>query len=219
MILQIKRALLNPEDFHSLLELAGILSNLNKPWYVAGGWAIDLYLQQYRRKHKDVDIAVFRRDQLVIQRYLLDRGWKLWKYMGDTETVEPWLPGEQLKLPDRGIFAEPVNTDIEGIDILLSEKRGEQWWYHRDARITHPIKTVGMYSDLDIPFLSPEIVLLFKARHLYVDEPNYVLHRHADENDFQAVRPLLTAESHIWLEKAIGLLYPNHPWLKHLRQI
>lgn len=218
MILQIKQDFLNPEPFHSLLELAGMLSSLNKPWYVAGGWSIDLYLQQRRREHKDVDIAVFRQDQLVIQMYLLDRGWKLWKYMGDTEAIEPWLPGEKLELPDRGIFAEPVN-EIGSIDILLSEKKGKQWWYHRDARITHSIKTVGMNLDLGIPFLSPEIVLLFKARHLYVDEPNYILHRQADENDFQAVRRLLNVKRRTWLEKAIGLLYPNHPWLKYLRQL
>jgi hypothetical protein len=118
-----QRSSYEAKSFHTLLEVARSLSGLNKPWYVAGGWAIDLYLQQCRRTHKDVDIAVFRRDQLMIQRYFFDRAWRLWKYRGDSEAVEPWLLGEKLELPDRGIFAEPVNTELPHIDILLSEKK------------------------------------------------------------------------------------------------
>jgi hypothetical protein len=201
---------------HQLLELAGLLSALERPWYVAGGWAIELYLQECRRTHKDVDIAVFRSDQLIFQRYFLDKGWKLSKYVGNSEAVEPWLPGEKLRLPDRGLFAEPPNRECSCLDILLSERKGENWWYHRDPRITHPVKTVGIRSDLGISFLSPEIVLLFKARHISVDEPNYILHRQKDENDFQAVQKLLNVQQRAWLEKSIRLLYPDHPWLKDL---
>lgn len=218
-VVQVKEVLTDPKSFHPLLGLAGFLSGLNKPWYVAGGWAIDLYLHECSRKHKDIDIVVFRQDQMAIQRYFLDKGWKLRKYRGDSEVLEPWLPDEKLELPDRGASAKSTDTEIEGMDILLSEKNGEQWRYHRDPRITHPIKTVGMYSDLGIPYLSPEIVLLFKARHLYIDEPNYMLHRQADENDFQAIHRLLTVKRRTWLADAIAVLYPNHAWLKYLRQI
>jgi hypothetical protein len=209
--------LTNSQSFRPVLKLAGLLSDFKELWFVAGGWAIDLYVQQGRRKHKDLDIAVFREDQLVIQGYLLDSGWKLWKYIGDSQGVEPWLPGQKLELPDRGIYAQPVNTEIGSVDILLSEKKGERWYYHRDARITHAIQTVGIRSDLDIPFLSPEIVLLFKAHHLYTNDSSSMLHRQTDEDDFQSVHRLLTARCRTWLEKAIGLLYPNHPWLKYLR--
>jgi hypothetical protein len=214
-----KEVLTDAKSFHPLLELAGILSVLNMPWYIAGGWAIDLYLHKCRRKHKDIDIAVFREDQLIIQRYFLDQGWRLWKYVGDTEALEPWLPDEKLELPNRGVFVERPHAEIVHIDILLSEKHGKQWWYHRDGRITYPIKTLGMRSDLGIPYLSPEIVLLFKARHLSIDEPNYILHRQADENDFQAIHKLLSAKRRAWLRKAIEILYPNHVWLQYLRQL
>jgi len=207
------------DPFHAILKLVKLLSGLSKSWYVAGGWAIDLYLQECRRKHKDIDIAVFRQDQLVIQRFFLDMGWKLWKYVGDEDVLEPWWPDEKLELPNRGVFVEPIHTAIEHIDLLLSEKSGQQWWYHRDARITHPIPTVGIHSATGVPYLSPEIVLLFKARHLYVDEPNYILHRQADESDFQAVHKLLTTKRRAWLRKAIELLYPSHPWLQSLRQV
>jgi hypothetical protein len=209
--------LTNATSFRPVLELAGYLSGFQELWYVAGGWAIDLYLRECRRRHKDVDIAVFRQDQLVIQKYFLTKGWKLWKYVGDSEVLEPWSSDEKPELPDRGALAAPMDTELGNIDILLSEKKGEQWYYHRDARITHPIKTVGIRSDLDIPFLSPEIVLLFKVNHLYTDDSSSLRHRQVDESDFQAVHEVLTAKRRTWRKKAIALLYPNHPWLKHLR--
>jgi hypothetical protein len=207
-----------PRPFHYPLEVAEMLSSLDKPWYIAGGWAIDLYLQRQRREHKDVDIAVFRQDQLVFQEYFLDRGWKLWKYIGDSTNVERWLIGEKLKLPDRGIFAEPSHMAMPRMDILLSEKKGDHWYYHADSRITHPVKTLGIRSDLGIPFFSPEIVLLFKARHVTIDEASDILHRENDEKDFQTVRRLLTAEHRAWLTEALTLLYSNHPWLRYLAQ-
>ena len=208
----------SPKPFHYVLEVAEMLSGLDTPWYVAGGWAIDLYLERQRRDHKDVDIAVFRQDQLAMQEHFLDRGWKLWKYVGDSTRVEPWSIREQLKLPDRGIFAEPGDVAMPSIDILLSEKNGDLWYYHADSRITHPVSTLGLRSDLGIPFFSPEIVLLFKARHVSIEEPYDMVHQENDEKDFQAVRRFLTAEHRTWLTEALTLLYSNHPWLKYLTQ-
>ena len=216
MILQMNDTLVNSASFRPVLELVSFLSGFREPWYVAGGWAIDLYLQQGRRTHKDVDIAVFRQDQLAIQKYFLDKGWRLWKYVGDSEALELWSPGAKLELPDRGVLAEPVDAELGNMDILFSEKKGQHWWYHRDRWITHPIKTVGIHSSLGIPFLSPEIVLLFKAHHLYTDDSSSLRHRQTDEDDFQAVHKVLSATRRAWLKRAIISLYPGHPWLKHL---
>src|ERR1700687_3803190 len=35
---------------------------LQVPWWIAGGWALDLYLGTRSRAHADLDIGVFRRD-------------------------------------------------------------------------------------------------------------------------------------------------------------
>jgi len=32
------------------------------PWWVAGGWAIDLFLNRSTRQHHDLDVGVLRRD-------------------------------------------------------------------------------------------------------------------------------------------------------------
>jgi hypothetical protein len=41
-----------PEDVHPLL------AKVEVPWYVAAGWAIDLFLGGERREHEDLEIAV-----------------------------------------------------------------------------------------------------------------------------------------------------------------
>jgi hypothetical protein len=207
-----------------VLEVARVLADLKAPWYVAGGWAIDLYLNESRRNHKDVDVAVFRRDQLVIQSYLLDRGWELYKYVGDSVAVGRMWVGEQLGLPDRGILARPpaeaerIDAFLPAVDLLLSETDGVRWWYHADLRITHALETVGLRSKIGVPILSPEIVLLFKARHVYESDSESLLHRQADDGDFNAVERWLPAESRSWLNRALELLYPGHAWLDRLRQ-
>ena len=43
------------------------------PWWVAGGWAIDLTLGHQTRKHEDLDVLVLRRDQAWVREELL--GW------------------------------------------------------------------------------------------------------------------------------------------------
>ena len=53
-----------------------------------------------------------------------------------------------------------------------------------------------------LPYLAPEIVLLFKAK----------APRAKDEADFAGVLPLLDARRKAWLDAALGLVHPDHPW-------
>jgi hypothetical protein len=47
-------------------EGAGWLSALTVPWWIAGGWALDLFLSVQIRAHEDLDIGVLRRDVLKV---------------------------------------------------------------------------------------------------------------------------------------------------------
>ncbi|WP_027341226.1 nucleotidyltransferase domain-containing protein [Hamadaea tsunoensis] len=38
--------------------IATVLSGVDVPWYVAGGWAVDLWLGRISRAHEDLEIAV-----------------------------------------------------------------------------------------------------------------------------------------------------------------
>jgi Aminoglycoside-2''-adenylyltransferase len=35
---------------------------LHVPWWIAGGWAIDLFLGRQTREHEDLDVLILRRD-------------------------------------------------------------------------------------------------------------------------------------------------------------
>jgi hypothetical protein len=64
-------------------------------WFIAGGWAIDLFLGKETRRHEDIEIALFRRDQAALQDYLA--GWLLQKVGNGALAV--WKRGERLELP------------------------------------------------------------------------------------------------------------------------
>ena len=51
------------EGFDPVLEYVRLLSDFRRPWMIAGGWAIDLFLRRVTREHEDVDIAILRADQ------------------------------------------------------------------------------------------------------------------------------------------------------------
>ena len=41
-------------------QAAALLAHVQAPWYVAAGWAIDLFLGEELREHEDLEIAVPR---------------------------------------------------------------------------------------------------------------------------------------------------------------
>ena len=76
-------------------QILSLLNGFDPPWWVAGGWAVDLFVRRLTRPHKDIEIALFRHDQSALQEYLA--GWSLRKVVD--HRLIPWLPGELLTLP------------------------------------------------------------------------------------------------------------------------
>src|SRR5688500_15886359 len=70
-------------------------------WGIAGGWAIDLFLQRESRPHSDIDVAVLRADQRHIRSRLpVDRAEKVVAHQ-----LCPWLIDEDLQPPIHEIHA------------------------------------------------------------------------------------------------------------------
>lgn len=68
-------------------EVSAALGGMPRPWWIAGGWAIDLHLGQETRAHADTDVLVLRDDQLEVQRRLV--GWDL-QAADPPGTLRPW---------------------------------------------------------------------------------------------------------------------------------
>jgi len=89
---------------------------------------------------------------------------------------------------------------------MLDEAIDDLWCYPRDPSIRRPFSTVVAHDASGIPFLAPEIQLLYKARSL----------RQRDQVDFELVAPRLDAIARAWLVDSLERTEVGHPWISAL---
>jgi hypothetical protein len=171
-------------------------------WFVAGGWAIDLFLEKETRPHEDIEIAIFRRDQLALQNYL--QGWHLQKV--ENGILFDWKKDDFLELPIFEIHCFNEKNGLANFEVLLNETNGKDWIFRRNEIITKPLSELHSESNNGIKFLRPEVVLLYKSKNP----------REKDERDFLAAVNYLDNESRKWLRNALSVCYSQHQWLQSL---
>src|SRR5215210_4377001 len=177
--------------FDEVRRVGALLGGLRCEWFVCGGWALDLFLGRVTRDHKDVDIAVARRDQSEVQGYLLRRGWRLEKAFDGR--LSPWAEGEELRLPLHGVWCRNEAHDPDFFELLLNEIDDELFGFRRDPAVTLPRARMSFESPEGLRVLAPEVVLLYKSNS-------------AEEygEDFRNAAPALSAEARAWLKGALG---------------
>lgn len=199
------RTSINNVDFADVIHAVGLFDDYDRLWVVCGGWAIDLFLNRITRPHKDVDFAVLRKDQLIIQEYLLSRGWILEKAVSGE--LVPWQQCEWIDLPVHTIWCKNPKAFPDFIELLFNEVDSTDFLFRRDTSITLPIEKMILLSASGIPILAPEIVLLYKS--VRPEDPSAVA-------DFKNVLPQLFSGAWNLLVNASDQLYSDHVWLKDL---
>ena len=196
-------------EVKALLEVAEALGNLRAPFYFAGGWAIDLHLGRVTREHHDIDALVMRRDHLLLHKAL--KQFSLKKIIPHPDGMPPnrgtiveWRPGDKLELPVHQINAYRAGESEPAFQVMLAESRGSDWIFRRNPDVSMPLSRMGFHPLWGLPYLAPEIVLLFKAKHLEA----------RDQIDFDQALPALSADARRWLRDAIENTHPGHEWLK-----
>lgn len=188
------------------LKVARLMHGFKPFWCVAGGWAIDLFLGAMTRPHDDIEIAISRRDQMLLQKHL--RGWTLKK--ATNGKLEVWEEGEILKLPVHEIHCFNKNFEPSLVEVLLNEFDENGWVFRRDQRITKSFSEACLTAVLSsVKFLSPEIVLLYKSKNP----------RPKDETDFENVVPRLDRSRLAWLKNALEICDAKNPWLSKLEKL
>jgi len=185
-------------------QLADRLRDLTIPWYVAAGWAVDLFRGEQTREHEDLEIAV------PAARFGL---------------LPPLFPGLEFWVPDGEGALVPMTPAALGgeshqtwawdpaaakwrFDIFREPHDGDTWICRRDeARIRRPYREIIRHTGDGLPYLAIEAALLFKAKHV----------RAKDVADFTGALPLLSRAERGWLDAALGLVHPDHPWRNRLR--
>lgn len=176
--------------------MASRLAGVDVPWYVAGGWAVDLHLGGQRRDHEDLEIAVPSAHFGAVADRFPDMHFHV-AGGGEVVPINPvamaahhqtwaWDPDGSCWRFD--VFREPHDKDI--------------WISRRDSRLRRPYGNLIRTDRNKIPYLSPDVVLLFKAKH----------RREKDEADYAALTPVLSASERAWLDEALDLVHPGHPW-------
>ena len=93
------------------------------------------------------------------------------------------------------------------IQLMLMEVEGDSWVFRREPTIGGAIAEMGAYSSEGIPYLRPEIQLLYKADRLNIER---------NVADFETAAPLLDADSRGWLVHALQRKYTSHVWIDAL---
>jgi hypothetical protein len=176
--------------------VADRLAGLTVPWCVAAGWAIDLFLGTRTRAHSDLEIALpAGRFDEVAPRFDDGEFWVI-----DDHEVFPATPAS-LELTHQTWLKERA-TGAWRLDIFREPHDGDVWICRRDPRIRRPYADIIAFTADGVPYLAPEIVLLFKAKAA----------REKDEADLRNVLPHLDDDARQWLDDALAVAHPEHPW-------
>ena len=171
------------------------------PWWVAGGWAAEA-AGASPRPHEDTDLVVLRRDVPALRHWLADH--HLWE--AHDGSLRPLRPGAPLSPGREQIWVRRNAASPWVVDVLLTPADGDMWVCKRDERIRLPLERVGWVASDGVPYLAPEVVLLFKAKG----------RRPKDDADFGSLVPRLGDDARRWLLDALAAVHPGHPWLAAL---
>ncbi|MFD0407907.1 nucleotidyltransferase domain-containing protein [Kitasatospora sp. NPDC127116] len=182
-------------------EVAHRLAGIGTPWYVAAGWALDLFRGRRTRAHGDIEIAIpaagFPEIRSRFPRCVFDAA-------GSGRIWEDAAP-EVLAAVHQTWLRDPVTGNYL-LDVFREPHDGDTWICRRDETIRLPYRDIILRTRDGIPYLAPELVLLFKAKHV----------RRKDQSDFDATVPHMTPAQRGTLTELLARVHPGHPWIAAL---
>ena len=182
-------------------EVARRLSGIAAPWCVAAGWALDLFRGTQTREHGDIEIAIpaasFPEVRGRFAGYVFDAvsSGRIWENAAPdvlAATHQTWL-----RDPATGNYL---------LDVFREPHDGETWICRHDETIRLPYADIIHRTQDGIPYLAPELVLLFKAKHA----------RPKDQADFDETIPHMTLPERQTLAEFLAHAHPGHHWLANL---
>ncbi len=199
--------LYGPWDAYGPDRVAEIMSGVTRPWWIAGGWAIEFYLGgAQRREHEDVDVLVLREDASTVQRDLGE--WDLHLASG-TDGVRAWEQGAAVPEDVGDIWIRELDGGPWRFQLMLNPSEGQDWVCKRNRAIRVPLGKIGLHTAGRVPYLRPDIQLFHKGT-------SSLGIREKDEADFRAALPVLDADARRWLGDALRSVRADHPWLDAL---
>jgi hypothetical protein len=184
------------------IEVQEWLSPLSEPWWIAGGWALDLFEGQVTRPHRDIDVGIFRRDAQSTCAILSE--WEFFEARAGALTQLD--AGTAPRAAVNSLWCRRRGEAEWAFELMLDEGGSDQWTFRRDHKIGRPLEIAIRRNSDGIPYLAPEIQLLYKSKAV----------RSNDQIDFDRVVGRLDRDARAWLRTSIEGMYPSHAWLSKL---
>ena len=211
------------------MELGNFINPLGIDYAICGGYAIDLFIGKKTRSHKDIDVAVYTKDRDKIIKFMLNNNWSVFEPCGtdflhkinainDQKRIKSniWCIKENnqhYKFTEKrnGMFSIEFDNfeqnKLDYIEFLFNKCCNDYFYYSRNNDIKIKLDSCIMKSN-NIPFLAPELVLLYKSTAS--DETEYTL-------DFNNSIKKMNINQLMWLKNSLKIMFPNgHIWLNDL---
>lgn len=208
------------ERTKELLSDSGIL------WAVCGGFALDLFLEENTRRHGDIDICVFEQDRERACGFMLRNGWNVYEFRGGgilrpLNSASSSETGRNLMCVMDGcdivqFYPYDNNSDLlyyefyhKGIaelnylELLFNAVSDDYFLFNSRKDVKRELSKAILFRN-GIPYLAPELVLLFKASR--ADIPEY-------SSNFEKTFPNMNDDQRQWFHQNLNAIYPDgHIW-------
>jgi hypothetical protein len=214
-----------------ILECQSFLKDFGYTYAFCGGYALEMFTNEKKRTHSDIDITLFNKNRKNMIAYLLSKGWNVYESLHTSSSLrsitDPNDEGEinrlyiwAIKPGSSLIDIEPMpneknryhyeilnreQTHFDFIDITFNDDKDGAFVCDGSKGIVRTLDKAILYQG-DIPYLAPEIILFFIANPAYL-ESDY--HREKNNMDWSNIPSFLPKESMIWLIKSLRIAYPE----------
>ncbi|ULG72297.1 nucleotidyltransferase domain-containing protein [Macrococcus brunensis] len=175
---------------YSLEQIKVLFSAADFKWGIAGGWAIDLYIERQTRQHEDMDILILSSEQQNLFNYLKS----FTVYVAKDGKLSIWS-GQKIDDSCSLWVSEHQSTPFI-FEILLMDIVEDKWIYKRDRKINGELNSLFIESKYDVKIVAPEVQLLYKLGASSI--------RDKDIQDLKAVYKFLDASQLEWLEASLN---------------
>jgi hypothetical protein len=96
------------------------------------------------------------------------------------------------------------------LQLMLLDTQCDQWVFKRDRSIRGRLSDIGRRTPSGVPYLAPEVQLLYKAKTQTLEK---------DNADFQVALPMMDPQACTWLLRHLERRFPEGPgWIERLRR-
>ncbi len=189
-----------------LHEVARLMDGFDHPWWFAGGWALELFVGRSMREHGDLELGIWRENQMALREHFSEWEWQTAISVDGAGQWVPWHADERVELPNFQLKANCTQDASQELEFMLNDAGDGQLQFRREPSITLSIDMIVGRSRDGLPYLVPEVQLLYKAKH----------HRPKDESDFAAAVEVMSIDQRTWLKSALQRWNSDDPWIARL---